>query len=99
MSDNDTDLEFRKRADAFIQLANEQTDHASVEQTGFSLLYAAARFNSFLVYTTVNSAEEMAAQRQKAIEYFSDQYVRMLTENIDDHVENFDKYRAMSMSG
>ena len=98
MSDTDTDLAFRKRADAFIQLANELTDHASVEETGFSLLYAAARFNSFLVYTKVNSGEEMAAQRQKAIEYFSEQYVRMLTENFDDHVGNFDAYRAISMS-
>ncbi len=98
MSENETDVEFRKRADAYIQVANEQTERASVEQTGFSLLFAAARFNSFLVYTMAGSAEEMAAQRQRAIEYFSEQYIRMLKENFDDHVENFDTYRKMSMS-
>ncbi len=94
MSEQDTDLAFRKRADAFIQLANEQTDYASVEQTGFSLLYAAARFNAFLVYTTANSAEEMAGQRQRAIEFFSEQYLRMFEENFDNHVENFDQFRG-----
>jgi hypothetical protein len=34
----------------------------------------------------------MAEAREEAIEYFCEQYRLMLEENLDDYIENFEKY-------
>ena len=85
---------FLERADAFIRLANEQTANAEVAAVSSSLLYAAARFNAFVVFSTTASAEEMSEARREAVEYFSRQYLEMFEEHFDDHVANFARYRG-----
>jgi len=43
------DEEFWKRADAYIQLANGQSDLANFGEVNASFTYACARFNAFVI--------------------------------------------------
>jgi hypothetical protein len=91
--------EFWKRADAVIHLANEQCGEAPLGEVSSSILYAAARFNAFIVASAARDLDEMKANREEAIDYFPAQYKKMLIENLDDYIENFDNYRAEEDAG
>ena len=49
LSDEEVNLQFREIADAFIDLANDQSNAFNRENVSLTLLYAAARFNAFIV--------------------------------------------------
>jgi hypothetical protein len=57
-----------------------------------SLLYAASRFNAFIVASNAIDAEEMRRDSERAVDYFTEQFRKMLSENLNDHIENFEKY-------
>jgi hypothetical protein len=84
------DREFRAVVDRFIHLANEQLESVPREHVSLALLYAAARFNSFVVSTHAPSKEKFQADRPKAFEFFSGEYHRMLNENLDDDEKVYD---------
>ena len=79
------DREFREVVDRFIHLANEQMESVQREHVSLALLYAAARFNSFIVASHAPSQDKFKADRKAAFKFFSDEYHRMLTENLDDY--------------
>ena len=86
------DKNFFKRTDAFIKVANELSQEHDLGKVSASLLYAAARYNAFLV---ASSAEDKAAadrNKVEAIDYFVSQYRAMLMANMDDYIEKFDDY-------
>lgn len=87
---------FWSRADEVIALANQQKQSTTVGQVSGSLMYAAARFNAFNVANRANDAEHMKRDRDAAIEYFTGEYRKMLIENLDDYIENFDEYAPRS---
>lgn len=83
--------EFLIRADEHIELANRQLSETTKQgDVSASLLYAAARFNAWMASTSFESAETMAEEKEKVIEYFLEQYKLALNENIDNHIENYD---------
>lgn len=84
--------EFWDRSDAYIDLANEQSKSVPSSTVSASLLFAAARFNSFIVASNTKTLEELQADKDRAVEYFSEQYKKMLVENIDDYISNYSKY-------
>ncbi len=88
-SNTKTPDEFWDRADSFIELANKYCDDVKIGQVSSSLLYAAARFNSFVVASSAKDAEEMIREKDAAIEYFTEQYKKMLSENLDENIRNF----------
>lgn len=88
----DTDEEFFKRADAIIDVANEQLSGATRGKVSASCMYATARFNAWVSACGVDSGEELQAARQEAIDYFTGQYRTMLEENLDEYIRNFVKY-------
>jgi hypothetical protein len=99
MSDEDKDQavidrEFRLVVDRFIHLANEQLDTVKREHVSLALLYAAARFNSFIVSTHAPSKEKFVADRPAAYKFFTDEYHRMLEENLDDYQRVYDSRGA-----
>ena len=55
-SDEEVNLQVREIADAFIDLANDQSNHFNRENGSLTLLYAAARFNAFSVAGHANDA-------------------------------------------
>lgn len=82
---------FLIRADQHIALANEQMDESTTQgEVSASLMYAAARFNAWMASTSFESAEAMAEEKDKIIEYFIEQYRLALNENIDNHIESYD---------
>ncbi len=85
---------FWLRTDDVIALANQQSEQASSEEVSGSLLYASARFNAFLIAATAGNQASLEANKEAAIEYFTEQYRQLLTENLDDYLENFDDYSA-----
>lgn len=94
MSKEKVPQEFWDRADEVIALVNNQVKGSTVGKVSSSLLYAAARFNSFNVANSASSKDEMKKDREEAVKYFTEQYRKMLGENIDDYIENFEKYTS-----
>ena len=93
----DVDDQFFPRADAIINLSNQQiSEKVNVGMVSASSMYAVSRFNAWLSSRNWNTSEEMAAGKQEAIDYFVKEYRGMLEENLDDYINNFDKYLEMS---
>lgn len=92
MSGQSISPEFRARADAVIDLLNRQAKQAPTGQVSASVMYAAARFNAFQVAATADSAENMAAERENAINYFTSQYRKMFEDHFDECLKHFDRY-------
>lgn len=88
----DPDADFFSRADAHIKLANEQMQSATRGKVSASTLYAAARFNAWVSACGFASGAEMAERKADAVSYFVEQYKKMLEENIDDYIANFERY-------
>lgn len=87
------DDEFFSRADAHIHLSNDQiTKEIGGGKVSASMMYATARFNSWLTACGWRSAEELSNAKEEAIEYFVTEYRKMLEENLDDYIENFEAY-------
>lgn len=73
-------------ADQFIALANEiNTTEQDVSKVGTALRFAASRFNAF--EAALKSAD-LAAEKANALEWFTKEYKEMLTDNLDDHINN-----------
>lgn len=82
---------FLKRADAHINLANEQlNDDLTQGEISASFMYGASRFNAWMAATSFENAEDMKMEKAKVIEYFMNEYKLALEEHIDNHIENFD---------
>lgn len=71
-------------ADQFIALANDLARQHGIESTSAGLRYAAARYNAFEASL---KGEDLAAIKQQALDWFGADYLRMLEENLDDHIQ------------
>lgn len=92
MSNTDKDKEFYEMADAFIAIANRQSKNTNPGKVSAAFLYAAARFNTFLVAAGSGSADEFGSKKENSIDYFMTEYKRMLEEHFENYKENFEKY-------
>jgi hypothetical protein len=92
MSKNEISEEFWKRADEYIAIANNHSKSESSGKVGSSLLYAAARFSAFDVASSSTSAEEMKTDKDEAISFYVEQFRKMITENMDEYIENYEGY-------
>ncbi len=99
MSGNSISPEFRARADDVIDLLNRQAQTVSTGQVSASAMYAAARFNAFQVAATSDSAEDMASERENAVNYFASQYRRMFEDHFDECLAHFDRYTGRASGG
>ena len=87
------DNEFYKRADEHIKLSNEQlSKDIPLGKVSSSMMYSTARFSSWMNAYRFNNGDEMREQKKETIEYFVEEYRKMLIENLDDYIENFDSY-------
>ncbi|MFV2056816.1 MAG: DUF3144 domain-containing protein [Thiohalomonadales bacterium] len=92
MSNTDKDSEFYTMADAFIGLANQQCKNVDPGKVSATFLYAAARFNTYIVASNSNSAESFVQNKEKSFEYFLTEYRKMLEEHFLDYKDNFGDY-------
>jgi len=94
MTTQTDDQQFWQLIDQFIQHANEQgqASGAPPHVAGAALLFAAARFNAYVLARSAGSAEQFSANKDNALEYFRGQFDKMMSENMADYETNFDKY-------
>ena len=91
MSDETEDKEFFDRADAIIALSNSQCDDFSIGKVSSSLLFAAARFNAFIVASSAKDLDELKKDKEEAVKYFKQQYEKVFIENMDEYIKNYGK--------
>ncbi|WP_423823722.1 DUF3144 domain-containing protein [Salinisphaera sp. SPP-AMP-43] len=88
--------EFRARADQLIDVANRQANEVATGQVSASMMYATARFNAFQVAATAETSEDMAEEREHAVNYFTEQYRKMFEDHFDECLANFERYTGRS---
>ncbi|MES1945703.1 hypothetical protein C84B14_00100 [Salinisphaera sp. C84B14] len=81
-----------------IDIANRQSQSVSAGQVSASLMYATARFNAFQVAATAETRDDMAEERDNAIEYFTAQYRKMFEDHFDECMANFDRHTGRDKS-
>ena len=93
----DVDDGFYARADAHIFLSNEQmTPGVKPGEVSASLMYAVARFNAWISARGFENAEQMKSEKGRMLDYFVTEYRKMLEENLDDYIDNFDSHMNRS---
>jgi len=90
MSDIPRDKEFYELADAHIALANTRMGEVKPAKVSATLLFAAARFNAFVISASAESKAQMLLDKESAIAYFMQEYEKNLRENIDEHLARYD---------
>ncbi len=89
---SDTDDKFFDRADEHINLSNGQLSNATPGKVSASMMYSVARFNAWISACGFNNSEEMENAKKETIKYFVTEYEKMLTENLDNYIENFESF-------
>lgn len=92
LSDTELDELFRNTIDAFIDQANLFTDTNSKENVGLALLYAAARFNAYVVSRHAETLDDYERDLPEARSFFRQQYAEMLDENLADYRKQYTRY-------
>lgn len=86
------DDNFFNRADEHINLSNKQLSTSTRGKVSASMMYSVARFNSWISACGFNNAKEMNEAKHETIKYFVAEYEKMLRENLEDYINNFDEY-------
>lgn len=92
MAETDDQIDFFKRADDIIAVANEQLKTQRSDRVAASTAFGAARFAVWAVCTTATQQSEIAQRRELFLESFITGYRQMLIDNFNDHEKNFDTY-------
>jgi hypothetical protein len=92
MSNIDNDKKFREMADAFIAEANKLSKSEDRGMVSASFLYAAARFNIFLVAASSGSANEFALKKENSLNALMAEFKKMLEDHFENYKENFEKH-------
>lgn len=86
------DEKFYKRADEHIALSNQQLSDSTRGKVSASMMFSVARFNAWISAFDFKTQDGLQQNRDETIQYFVDQYKKMLEENFDDYIQNFDSY-------
>jgi hypothetical protein len=83
---------FYNRADNIIAYANSQiTENENPGDVSASFMFAASRFNAWAASCTFDNVEDMKKGKDEMMEYFIEDYKKMLEENLDNYIDNFDQ--------
>ena len=92
MSKNQVDENFYQRADEMINLANKQLENIDYSRVSASMMFACARFNAFMTATKAEDKTHLADSKHLILDYFVKEYEKMLKQNLEEYIENFDQY-------
>lgn len=92
IDDEELDRRYRAMIDSFIDQANQHAENNSPENIGMALLFAASRFNAFVVSQHAETLHAYEKDLGKAREFFVKQYQDMLEENLQDYKSVYQKY-------
>ena len=87
MSDQDQDKLLRQLADSFITLANDQIEVHDKNFVNTAFMYAASRFCAYVAASSARNLEDFVGRQSQGIEFFSDEFKRML----DSNMKNYEK--------
>lgn len=90
MSSIPRDKAFYELADAHIALCNTHMGKIKPSKVGAAMLFAASRFNAFVIMAASENKAEMLTQKEAAIAYFLNEYETNLRENIDEHLKRYE---------
>jgi len=96
ISEDEADVLYREMIDSFIDRANELSDQSSPENVGMALLFAASRFNAFVVSQHAENIDDYEKDLTKARDFFRSQYQEMLDENLEDYKKIYAKYHQFT---
>ena len=96
ISDDEIDTLYREMIDSFIDQANQLADQNSPENVGMALLFAASRFNAFVVSQHAENIDDYEKDLVKAQDFFRTQYREMLDENLEDYKKVYTKYHKFT---
>ena len=91
MSEIARDKEFYELADEHIALTNTRMGKVKPAKVSAALLFAAARFNAFVISVSAENKTQMLLDKEPAIAYFVQEYEKSLRENIDEHLARHDQ--------
>jgi len=91
-SETSEEQKFWDMTDAFLEQANALSDSNDVGRTAEALMYAAARFNTYLVASSCEDRNDFKDDRESSENILREQFDKMLAANFDDYVENFKIY-------
>ena len=89
-----------KEDQLFWQLSNSLIKHTNDEGrdsgatpslAAAALLFAAARFNAYLLARNAENVEQFRAMQEEGIAHFKGQFDKMLADNLRDYEQNFDQ--------
>lgn len=92
---------FFERTDQFIKLANDFCQPARGEkinpsqrrgQVSSAMLFAAARFNTWVSANTFKDGQEMREAKDQVMAYLVQQFQSMLEDNYDEYCDQFQNY-------
>lgn len=89
MRDTPRDKEFYELADAHIALANTRMGEVKPAKVSATLLFAAARFNAFVISMSAENKAQLLLEKEAAVAYFLQEYEKNLRENIDEHLARY----------
>lgn len=92
VDDDELDARYRELVDSFIDQANEFSEHNSIENVGMALLFAASRFNAYVVSQHAETKDAYQSDLPKARDFFRKQYREMLDENLEEYERVFEMY-------
>jgi phosphopantetheinyl transferase (holo-ACP synthase) len=86
MSEASIEMEILDMADEFIAVANRllEENHKDLGYISTAIRYAAARFSA---HEASYKSSDLAVDKDKAKTWYTDQFNRMLGENLEQHVE------------
>jgi hypothetical protein len=91
MTNIDEGKKFREMADAFIAEANKLKKNENPGMVGASFLYAAARFNIFLMAASSSSADEFVSIKENSLNALMAEFKKMLEDHFENYNENFNE--------
>jgi len=80
---------FFKMADSFIDSANNFCDEEISSRVGSAMMFATARFSAFVVASHSPDRDKYEAEIESATEFFSQEFKRMLIENLEEYKSAF----------
>lgn len=85
MNQEERNTQFRQMADSFIDIANKHCDQIENTTVSSAQLFATARFCAFVVASRSKDLQDYEAEVDDALNFFSTEFNRMLTENLEEY--------------
>lgn len=94
---SERDPQFFDCADAFIRIANEQMENGfDAGQVSAAFMYGLARYSAWFSASGWQNSQDMAEAKTETLTFFVNEYRKMLELNLDDYIDNFDRYITAS---